>query len=315
MNIIQKSKDHKTQKISVLFLCLFFMSILIIKSSYVSKAFSEGLYFGIKKVVPSLFPFIIATQILISSGGISVLTEMLEKRTSNIKININTITPCLIGLLCGFPIGAKCTRELYEQAKISKQEADVLLIGANCASPAFVISAIGEGMLNSKSTGVAIWLMCTSTSLLLTYFLLPKGKLAYKNSNHVSKNDKSNTNILTRSLTCAAASMINIIMLIGMFYLLCKASIDILEYFNASNTIKASVAAIIEMCVGCKSACEYLPEHKDVLCAFSIGFGGLSTCFQVRAEAHTNAKITKYVISKLVCGLICAIFVFLYCKN
>lgn len=44
----------------------------------------------------------------------------------------------IVGALCGYPVGAKITSDLYENHQISESEAKYLLTFTNHASPVFV---------------------------------------------------------------------------------------------------------------------------------------------------------------------------------
>lgn len=311
MNTVLKKNERGTSKIILILLCLFFMAFLIINNGYVSRTFYDGLCFSVQRVLPTLFPFMFAGQILVLSGGIDVISDVSEILLHKANFNKNALIPCLIGILCGFPTGAVYTKALYEQGKITKNEADVILIGSNCASPAFVISAVGKGMLGSASIGFLIWSVSVISSLTITLFLLPRSKTHPR----TDKGSKPYSSILKRSISGAAASIINVCFLISIFYLLCVICIDALEYFSVCDNVKVSLAGFIELCSGCKAACELLPTQKAVYCAFAAGFGGMSALLQVKAEAHEEANIAKYFISKLVCGLISSFFVFIYCKK
>ena len=56
----------------------------------------------------------------------------------------------LLGLLTGYPMGAKLTADLYYAGKISRQEAEYLLTFCNNPSPAFLITYVGHICLEGK---------------------------------------------------------------------------------------------------------------------------------------------------------------------
>lgn len=51
--------------------------------------------------------------------------------------------PAVIGLLSGYPVGAKTTAQLYREKMLSKSEAQYLLTFCNNASPMFLLEYIG----------------------------------------------------------------------------------------------------------------------------------------------------------------------------
>lgn len=56
----------------------------------------------------------------------------------------------VLGLLCGYPMGAKLTADLYHAGKISRQESEYLLTFCNNPSPAFLVTYVGQICLEGK---------------------------------------------------------------------------------------------------------------------------------------------------------------------
>ena len=69
-------------------------------------------------------------------------------------INGNGASAFILGVLCGYPIGAKTAVDLYKNSYISKKEAENLICFSNNSGPLFIIGALGIGMLSSKSAGI-----------------------------------------------------------------------------------------------------------------------------------------------------------------
>ena len=90
-------------------------------------------------LIPTLLPFMILTGILIRTDLISQILLPLEPFLSKI-FGISPAGACalLFGLLCGYPMGAKVTSDLYTAQKISHREAQYLLTFTNHASPVSV---------------------------------------------------------------------------------------------------------------------------------------------------------------------------------
>lgn len=77
-----------------------------------------GLTLWFQKMIPTLFPFMILSGILVRMN----LTEYFAKVLSPIlkpvfKVSNNGVYCMLLGFLCGFPMGAKVIADLYERQK------------------------------------------------------------------------------------------------------------------------------------------------------------------------------------------------------
>ena len=107
------------------------------------EASREGLLLWFRTLLPTLLPFMILSNFLIRFNCIEKILNPFRK----IWAAILGLSPYgayayLLGLLCGYPMGAKLTADLYSQKFISKKEAEYLLTFANNASPMFICTFV-----------------------------------------------------------------------------------------------------------------------------------------------------------------------------
>lgn len=77
----------------------------------------------------------------------------------------------LLGLLTGYPMGAKLTADLYYAGKISRQEAEYLLTFCNNPSPAFLITYVGHICLEGKlHIGFLVGILFLSDMICMCFF-------------------------------------------------------------------------------------------------------------------------------------------------
>ena len=115
------------------------------------KAAREGLNLWLNVMIPTLLPFLILTGILVQTGLISRLLASFKKPW---KIIFGS-SPAgayavLVGMLCGYPMGAKTASDLYENGQITKKEAEYLLTFVNQPSPVFVRTYLCQICLNDR---------------------------------------------------------------------------------------------------------------------------------------------------------------------
>lgn len=119
---------------------------------------SAGLDLCLRVVVPSLFPFFAAANLLRGGG----LFERIGGRMKGLMRFFSLPACCggvfALGLVSGFPVGAEGSARLFEEGGCSKKQAERLLALSNNPSPAFVISAAGAGILGSAAAGWAMFL-------------------------------------------------------------------------------------------------------------------------------------------------------------
>src|SRR5699024_9101807 len=110
-----------------------------------------GLDLWFHTVLPSLLPFMILSGFFIHTGKV----EKLLSRFSGFFSAAFGLTPwgayaLLLGLFCGYPMGARLTADLYARQKISRTEARYLLTFSNNASPMFLSTYVAVQSLQRE---------------------------------------------------------------------------------------------------------------------------------------------------------------------
>lgn len=144
----------------VVFLLLLFLLCFPMEALSASQ---KGLKLWLESLMPALLPFMILTGILIHTEGI---TKIVHPIAPFFKV-VFGLSPggtyvFLLGLLCGYPMGAKLCADLYYSGKISRQEANYLLTFCNNPSPAFLVSYVCGICLEGKAK------ICTVLVILMT---------------------------------------------------------------------------------------------------------------------------------------------------
>ncbi len=138
------------KKNSLFFGIFILIAYALIFPSDAIKATQDALLLWYQKVLPTLLPFAIFSNILISSNCITALTSRFFKRFGKIPVSEDEVFVLCTGLLFGFPMGSKNCAELLKKEKISKKEADSLLLMSNHISPAFISGYLLTDQLGLK---------------------------------------------------------------------------------------------------------------------------------------------------------------------
>ncbi len=302
-----KCKIKVNLKFFIAFLCLVLILLFIFDSKEVSLYTYEGMVFALKSIICSVFPYVFLSNLLIDTAFIENISVKISSLLQKFKINPYIIPPFAISLLCGFPIGAIYIKELYGKGLLTKTEAEILLPMCNNPSPAFVISAVGAGFLNSTLIGALIWVMCVLLSAIISFIFLPKQKRSVK-VGYVNYTDYNFSTSFVESSKKTLSSSLNIGVLVAFFYLICSFAHKMLIYFDLPDSFIAFIMCLLEIGNGCMyaSTCNI----KAIISSFAVGFGGLCVLFQVKTNAHNDLSIRFYIFSKIVCGSLCAFFAF-----
>ena len=103
----------------------------------------EGLYQWAVKMVPTLFPFMMISSIMVYSGADLELGHILNKILKKVyHYSSSGLYAIFMGFFCGFPMGAKVVSDLFEKNRICKSEAETLLAFCNNIGPAYFMGII-----------------------------------------------------------------------------------------------------------------------------------------------------------------------------
>ena len=128
---------------------------------------AEALALCARSVVPSLFPFLVASSALLALGFGELAAPWLAGLMEPLfRVPGAGSAALVLGLVGGYPIGAKTAADLYRENLVSREEAERLLAFCNNSNPVFLISVLGVGVFGSVRAGVWLWLIHVLSALL-----------------------------------------------------------------------------------------------------------------------------------------------------
>ena len=141
--------------------------LFLAEAGFVRAAAAEALSLCARSVIPALFPFLVVSSLLLSLGLGELLSPMLAGLMEPLfRVDGVGSSALLLGLVGGYPIGAKTAADLYRGGRLSRPEAERLLAFCNNSNPVFLISVLGEGVFGSVRAGVWLWLIHLLSALL-----------------------------------------------------------------------------------------------------------------------------------------------------
>ncbi len=309
---------------TVLFL-LFTLTLILFSSTNLSAA-QNGLKLWANSVLPTLFPFFIATELLCRTNFVQILGKFLNKFMKPVfNVPGESAIAIIMGIISGYPVGAKVVCNLYDNKICSKSEAERLLAFTNNSGPIFILGSVGVSLLGNVQVG-KILLISHILSSLIVGFIFRFWKrnqvdLTFRNYKSESKELIRISN-LGEILGDAIKKSISTILLIGGFVVLFSVIISILSsleiltnlaYFLAKFGIPYELSlsiltGIIELTNGIQVASTtYLafPLPCLLTCSFLLGFGGFSVLLQVFSIiAKSKLSIKSYFYGKTLQGIL-----------
>ena len=333
----------KLKQIFFPFLLILFTICLIIFSNTNLSSAKNGLILWANSIVPTLFPFFVATELLSNTNFTYYLGRLLNRFMKPLfNVRGEGSFAFIMGIISGYPMGAKIAANFRLNNVCSKEECERLLSFTNNSGPLFIIGTVGITMFGNSTIGFLLLISHLLASITVgVVFRFWKFNIKYDLNIQSSHNTTSNNNITLSNLGSiigtSITNSINTILLIGGFVVLFSVIISILQNSQLLNVLanlltpvfnflhipeKFSVgfiSGLLELTNGLNIICT-IPEkrlfYNIVLASFLLGLGGLSILLQVWSViAKTDLSIKPYILGKLLHACFSAFYTFLFLKN
>lgn len=284
-----------------------FCLLLILRNSSVAVEYmSRGLLLCARTVIPSLFPFMVLSELIVTGGiGRKILGKICKPFCKLFRLTSEGCMAVLLGMLCGFPIGARCAIISFEQGQISREEAERVLCFSNNPSSAFLISAVGGSLWENPKFGLALYLSVLTASALTGIFLGRHSKKRGKANIHTPLPHPTSTSgaqLFSEAMHSATISML----LVCAYVIFFSALVGTFNFMPGVQKLPEAMRAlffcVFEMSSGMSQASTLAsPMIAAILCAFAAGWSGISVHCQILAICDKkNLSLRPYVRSKLI---------------
>ena len=145
---------------------------LLLDPAAAAEGVREGLQLALGTAVPALFPFFLASSLLISTGCGAFLGKLFAFPCRALfGLPGNAAPALLLGLTGGYPVGARTVRELYDRKLLSRDEAARALACCNNTGPGFLVGLCGAALLGSVRAGIFLYVIHVLSALLTGFAL------------------------------------------------------------------------------------------------------------------------------------------------
>lgn len=271
---------------------LIFFVLLFVFSERFIIGINSGLVTCVRIVIPSVFPFLIAS----SMTGYGTLPRPLKKFFEPVtrflfRLPADTVFAIILGQLGGYLAGAKSAETLRQNGIISKSQAEKLVMFCTNAGMGFCVNAVGNAMLCSREAGrVLLASLCFSS--LLTGFIL---NLIPLNESVIEKpQPRINlplSDAIVKSVSSAAYTMLTACGFIVLF----SGAGAVTDFYIENETVKTVISCLLEVTKGCVDLTgkTSLPVTASV-CAF----GGI--CIHLQIFSMCRINIFRFYLSRII---------------
>ena len=287
---------------------------LLLDANDVRTAVIEGLVLCAESVIPALFPFLTVSSLLLSLGFGDFLAKRLSGLMRLYRIPGSGSAALLLGLLGGYPVGARTVVQLVESRQLSPEEGGRLLSFCNNSNPAFLINVLGAGVFHSFRAGCWLWGIHVFSALLSGLLCCRIFHKPYPLQEHPRRNrpyalfvSVHFSTALVQAVETALTAMLSVCAFVTFFYVLALPLRQIpgvtgtlltgfLELFSATPRLSPTAAGW-------------------VLAAGLSGWGGCSVhCQTLAILSGSGLSMRSYLLGKGLQALLSAVFAGLLCQ-
>ena len=322
---------------------LTFTLCLLVFSNSNLPAVKSGLSLWANSVVPSLFPFFVATELLMHTNIINILGNILNVYMKPIfNVRGEGAFAFIMGIISGYPIGAKIATNFRENNICTKEECERLLSFTNNSGPLFIVGTVGILMFRNTTIGILLFITHLLACITVGFIFRNWKKncnisvTISKNSSYKSTQPKTyaSLNNLGEVLAQSITNSISTILLIGGFVVIFSSIISILKASGILNSLTIIISPIFRLLnintnfiqgiltgfleitnginIISSIACKKL-SINIILVAFLLGFGGISVLLQVWSiVSKTDLSIKPYIYGKILHGIFAALYTYIF---
>ena len=303
--------------VSLLLVILLFIFLLCYPAEALA-ASREGLRLWLDTLLPTLLPFLILTGILIRTDCI---TRILHPIAPFFKVLFG-LSPegtyvFILGMLTGYPMGAKLAADLYYAGKLSRQEADYLLTFCNNPSPAFLFTYVGHICLEKKlhiEVLAGIFVLADMICMLFFRFVVfeRKGHKQEFYSKNLIPSEQTDTELFFDSIIMN--SFETMAKLGGYILIFSVLSAATAHFWFLPATGKYIFLGALEITTGLHSllASGFSYSHRVFLAMCMCAFGGFCIMAQTKSVLGKDLSFRLYASAKCMNAAVTAALTLLF---
>ncbi len=289
----------------MLFCLIIFLLTLILENQVVVSGARAGLMLWFHDVLPLLLPFMLLSNLFV-----------LKIRTKKTGATYAIPVLFLLGLLCGYPLGAKMASDFTKEGYIKSSTAAILLPLCNNISPMFLSGYIGHIVLQDQ---FPFWFLLAV--LYVPYVLVTS--IAFLILHTINKHKQTSgylTKYIPQQPTSAQANDLLLqsviqITYVGLYIMICSILFALVCAIpNLPSDVSTVLCGILEITQGSTvlAANTFSPACKTALILACTSFGGISAFLQtLQVTKQSGLSMIYYFVVKCICGCMTGLCMYL----
>lgn len=298
-----------------MFICLFITLLLLVANNQtVIEGARYGLMLWYHDVLPLLLPFMILSNMFV--------LRLRNKKNPGKHAGFVFI---LLGLLCGYPLGAKLAADFTKESMLNRRFAAILLPMCNNVSPMFLSGYICHFVLENRYSFPFVLAMLYMPYICVSIIGLLCNRSIFRSENNTRKGRNKNTETDlsdSGSSTFGRAEPDGILLqsiiqitYVGLYIMLCSILVSLVKTIPALPANVATIfCGILEVTQGTKAVVSlpFSQATKTALILACTSFGGISAILQTKQVLQKSGlSLIHYIIMKLLCACMTGVLTYL----
>ncbi len=282
-------------------------------------------------ILPSLFPFLVVSNLIIGLGFAEAVGRIAAPVMRRVfRLNGSCASVFLMGIVGGYPVGARAAITTYEQGLCTKTECERMLSFCNNSGPAFVLGVVGTGVFADSRAGLLLYLSHVLASLTVgVLFRFYRRQEPLSRPRSLSRTPARPARVFVDAVRSGLAGVGNI----SAFVIFFAVAVNLLFASGVLGTLAQGIAAplghlgvnsagVERMLVGAIEMTSGLTSLKGAeagmnarlsMAAFLLGWAGISIHCQVLSFlGDSGLSLLPYLTGKLLHAVLSAVYTALF---
>ena len=303
----------------VIFLGAVFIVMLVFPDTVFAGA-TQGLLLWFNTVLPTLFPFLIITGLLIRTNAVRLISRAAGPLLSPLfGISGNASFAVLGGFLCGYPMGAKIASDLVSEGLIAREEGAYLLSFCNNTSPMFIISYVVWQSLQDRSLLLPSLLILYASPILSSFLFrrfYKRPRIPVRGETPLAAAQDTGRTPFFKILDQCIMDSCETITKVGGYIIVFCILLALLQTLPVSSLLwNGMLLPSLEITAGVKMTADvtFPLTLRYILTMALTSFGGLCAAFQTQCMVQKHGfPMLPYITEKLITAVVTSLFAFFY---
>lgn len=296
----------------IVILTFLILILVLLNKNLVSNSILSSLYIWYNTLIPSIFPMILLSDILITYNSCNIIPKKITKYISKLfNISNNAVIILILSLISGFPTNAIIINKGINTKSITIEEGRYLLLFCNFANPLFILETVGTFYLKNNTYAIIILISHIISNIIIGIIFK---KNNYPKNNYIIDTSKSQRfgDVLSNAINKSVKSLFLIGGTVTLFLILTTL---ITHIFNLNNYLTLIIKGILEitMALSYLSNLNISNTLKVILSSMIISFSGLSIHLQI-ISSFEEIKYKNYLLGRIISSILSGIISFVIMK-